>query len=82
MGAAVAAGTAMLAPRIRAASQKHLAIPDPLLGLVEDWVALHLGTRAVGVPMDRVAAMTRQAIKEVQQEAVEAMQPATSLSLN
>jgi hypothetical protein len=80
MGAAVAAGTAVLAPRIRAVSQKHLAIPDPLLGLVEDWVALHLGTRAVDVPMDRLAAMTRQAIVEVQQEAVAAIQPATSLS--
>lgn len=79
MGAAVAAGAAVLAPTVRAASQKLLAMPDPLLGLVEDWVALRLGTQAVGVPMDRLAALARQAIEEVQQEAVEAMQPASGL---
>jgi len=79
MGAAVAAGTAVLAPTLRAASQELLAIPDPLLGLVEDWVALRLGARAADVPMDRLAAMARQALEEVQQEAVGAMQSARGL---
>lgn len=46
---------------------------------LKDGVALRLGTRAAGVPMNRLAAMTRQAIEAVQQEAVEALQPASGL---
>ena len=52
VGAAVAVGAATVAPLIRGALHKILGIPQPILGLAEDYLALRLGGEAVGLTMD------------------------------
>lgn len=73
MGAAVAAGTALLAPTLRGAVQRHLGVPDPLLGLAEDWIAVGLGSRAVGMPTEELAARAGQSIGEARRQAAGAL---------
>src|SRR3954454_13545193 len=45
MGAVVAAGVSTIAPMIRITASKVLGIPDVLLGLGEDYLALQVGTQ-------------------------------------
>lgn len=63
MGAAVAAGVATLAPMIRIATRKILGIPDPLLAVGEDYLALQLGCRAMDMPLDQVREAARESIQ-------------------
>lgn len=65
MGAAVAAGVATLAPMLRISSQKLLGIPDPILGIAEDYFALKLGTEAVGLSMNEVTEIARQSVEDL-----------------
>ena len=65
MAAVVAAGTACVAPMIRIAASKVLRIPDPLLGLAEDYLALHLGTQAMGMTMDQVSHAAQDAVGDI-----------------
>src|SRR5690242_6913666 len=44
MGAAVAAGVSTFAPMIRVAMSRILGVPDPILGLLEDYLAVKLGS--------------------------------------
>src|SRR3954454_13966012 len=54
MGAVLAAGVATLAPMVRISANKVLGIPDAVLGVAEDYLALKLGSEAVGLRMDDV----------------------------
>ncbi len=63
--AAVAAGVAISAPLIRMAGGRILGIPDVLLAVAEDYLALYLGTRALGLSMGQVADEAREAVGEV-----------------
>ena len=54
MGAIMAAGVASVAPMVRITFHKGIGIPDWLLGLAEDYLALKLGTQALGMTMDEV----------------------------
>jgi hypothetical protein len=65
MGAVVAAGVAAVAPMVRIAAHKVLGIPDAMLGLAEDYLALQLGTQAMGMSMDQVTEVAREAVEEV-----------------
>jgi len=65
MGAAVAAGVATLAPMLRISANKVLGIPDPILGLAEDYFALKVGTETVGVPMCELTEVARQSVEEI-----------------
>ncbi len=49
LGAAVAIGVAVMAPKVRRSLGWSLRIPQPVLGLMEDYLALKLGTEAVGM---------------------------------
>ncbi|QDV36686.1 hypothetical protein [Tautonia plasticadhaerens] len=64
-GAAVAAGVACAAPIVRMALSRGLGVPDPLLGLLEDYAAVSMGSRATGLTMDQVADSARTAIGQV-----------------
>jgi hypothetical protein len=52
LGAAVAAGVATVAPLVRGALHTVLRVPDPLLGALEDYLALKYGGEAVGLTME------------------------------
>jgi hypothetical protein len=65
MGAAVAAGTAALAPRIRGLLSTVLGVPGPLLGLIEDYIALKVGGDALGMSMDDLKKIGEESVEEV-----------------
>ena len=63
--AVVAAGVTVTLPLIRIALSKGLRVPDYLLGLAEDYVALQLGSRAVGMSMEQVGQVARESLEGV-----------------
>jgi hypothetical protein len=65
MGAAVAAGVAVLAPRLRGLFRTVLGIPGPVLGLVEDYIALKVGGEALGLTMDDLKKIGEESVEEV-----------------
>ena len=64
MGAAVAAGVAVLAPKIRGALQL-IGLPGVLLGLAEDYLALRVGGEALGLTMDDLKAIGAETIDDL-----------------
>jgi len=52
MGAAVAAGVAIAAPIVRKALGTVLGMPDAVLGVAEDYLALKVGGEAAGLTMN------------------------------
>ena len=75
--AVVAAGVTVTLPLIRIALQNGLRIPNYLVGLAEDYVALQLGTRAVGMSMDEVKTVARESIEGVGAQLKPALDDAT-----
>jgi len=63
--AVVAAGVTVTLPMIRIALSKGLGMPDYLLGLAEDYVALQLGSRAVGMSMEQVGQVARESVQGI-----------------
>ena len=76
LGAVVAAGVATVAPMVRIAGSKILGIPDPLLGLAEDYLALRMGNEAMGLTMDDVTEAAKGSIGEVREMVMPALQSA------
>jgi len=74
MGAAVAAGVATFAPMLRITSRKLLGIPDPILGIAEDYLALKLGTEAVGISMGEVSEAAKQSVEDMSERVMPALQ--------
>jgi len=54
-----------VAPILRISLSRGLGIPDRLLGLVEDYLFLKLGTRAIGMEMNQLTDVAREAVEEV-----------------
>ncbi|WP_435016853.1 hypothetical protein TA3x_004434 [Tundrisphaera sp. TA3] len=78
LGAAVAAGVGALAPRIRGLLGLVLRVPSPMIGLAEDYLALKVGSEAVGLTMDDLKRIGEESIEDVQglvEKAGEAIQP-------
>ena len=65
MGAAVAAGVAALAPRIRGILSTVLGVPSPVLGLVEDYIALKVGGDALGLSMEDLKQIGTESFEDV-----------------
>jgi hypothetical protein len=61
----VAAGVAALAPRIRGLLATVLGVPGPLVGLVEDYVALKIGGDALGLSMEDFKRIGEESVEEV-----------------
>lgn len=76
MGAVVAAGVAAVAPMVRITGSKVLGIPDPLLGLAEDYLALRLGSQALDVPMSQVTEAARDSLECVRDQVMPALHAA------
>jgi len=81
MGAAVAAGVATIAPLLRRSASKVLGIPDPILGIAEDYFALKMGTEAVGIPMCEVTEVARQSVDDFKEMVMPALQSAGAGSM-
>ncbi len=62
MGAAVAAGVAIAAPMVRRILRTVLRVPDALLGVGEDFLALKVGAQAAGLSMDDLKAIATEAM--------------------
>jgi len=78
MGAAVASGVAALAPRIRGVLGTVLGVPGPLLGLVEDYIALKVGGEALGLSMEDLKQIGEESVEEVKGYVMSMTSPASS----
>ena len=52
---------------VRIAASRVLDVPDPVLGLLEDYLALKLGTQAVGLSMDEVTQVARHSVADLKE---------------
>ncbi len=68
LGAAVAAGVASFAPLVRGTASTLLGVPDSLVGVMEDYLALKLGGQAAGLSMEQIRQMSREAVAGFQEE--------------
>ena len=78
LGAAVAAGVGALAPRVRGLLSLVLGIPSPVVGLAEDYLALKIGSEAVGLTMDDLKRIGEESFEDMQglvEKATEAVKP-------
>lgn len=64
-GAAVAAGVATFAPMIRGSLATILYVPDAMVGLAEDALAIYFGAQAAGVSLDALGESAREAVEGV-----------------
>ena len=74
LGAVVAAGVSSVVPVVRVLASRVLGIPDALLGVAEDYLALKIGTQAVGISMEQVGDAARNAVSEVRELAKPTLQ--------
>jgi hypothetical protein len=65
MGAAVASGVAALAPRIRGILSTVLGVPSPVIGLLEDYIALKVGGETLGMSLEDLKKIGEESIEEV-----------------
>jgi hypothetical protein len=68
-GGMVAAGTAVAAPVLRMTINKILGIPDAVLGLGEDYLALSCGTQVLDIPMDEITGAAREMFDDIRERA-------------
>ena len=66
-GAAIAIGTATVAPMLRGILRRVLRIPDPVLGMAEDYLILKTGSEAVGVTLDELKSIAIDSVTEMAQ---------------
>jgi hypothetical protein len=74
LGAAVAMGVAVAAPKIRKTLRLTTGVSDTALGLLEDYLALRLGTEAVGIPMDEVTEAARESVEDLRERITPVLQ--------
>jgi uncharacterized membrane protein len=65
LGAAVAMGVAVAAPKIRAALRLSTGLSDTALGLIEDYLALRLGSQTVGLSMEDLSEIARESVEDL-----------------
>jgi hypothetical protein len=67
LGAAVAMGVGVAAPKLRRSLGWMTGMPQLFLGLIEDYCALRVGTEALDLSMDQVTGYAREAVGEVRE---------------
>jgi len=67
LGAAVAMGVAVAAPKIRKTLTMTTGVSDPVLGMIEDYLALRLGSEAVGLSMDELSQIARDSVEDLKE---------------
>ncbi len=63
--AAVAMGVAVAAPKIRKTLAVTTGVSDPVLGVIEDYLALRLGGEAVGLSLEELTQVGQEAIEDL-----------------
>ncbi len=61
--AVVAAGVTVTLPILRIALHKGLGIPEFILGFAEDYLALRVGSQAVGMSMEQIGQVARESVE-------------------
>jgi uncharacterized membrane protein len=69
LGAAVAMGVAVAAPKIRRTLGWTTGIPQPILGLIEDYLALKLGTETLGLSLNDVTEAAKESVDDLRDRA-------------
>jgi hypothetical protein len=59
---------------VRITGSRVLGIPDPVLGVAEDYLALRLGTQAMDLSMDQVAETAKETVSELGERVKPALQ--------
>ena len=67
LGAAVAMGVAVAAPKVRKTLTATTGVSDTVLGIIEDYLALRLGSDAVGLTMEELAEIGRTSVEDLKQ---------------
>jgi uncharacterized membrane protein len=67
LGAAVAMGVAVAAPKIRKTLTVTTGVSDAVLGMIEDYLALRLGSEAVGLSMDELTQVARDSVEDLRE---------------
>lgn len=67
LGAAVAMGVAVAAPKIRKTLEATTGVSDVVLGLVEDYLALRLGSEAVGLSMEDLSQVASESVEDLRE---------------
>jgi len=65
LGAAVAMGVAVAAPKIRKTLSVTTGVSDTVLGMIEDYLALRLGSEAVGISMEELPQIARDSVEDL-----------------
>lgn len=68
-GGMVAAGVAVAAPVARMTIHKVMGVPDSVLGLAEDYLALSYASDVMDVPMDQLTDAAREMVDDVRRRA-------------
>jgi len=74
LGAAVAMGVAVAAPKIRRTLTMTPGVSDSVLGLLEDYLAIRLGTDAVGISMDELSQVARDSVEDLREKIMPVVQ--------
>src|SRR4051812_17827411 len=74
LGAAVAMGVAVAAPKIRKTLTMTTGVSDTFLGLLEDYLALRLGTDTVGISMDELSQIARDSVEDLRERVMPVVQ--------
>jgi uncharacterized membrane protein len=67
LGAAVAMGVAVAAPKVRKTLSATTGVSDTVLGLIEDYLALRLGSDAAGISMEELAQLGRTSVEDLKE---------------
>ena len=67
LGAAVAMGVAVAAPKVRKTVGWSTGMPQLVLGLIEDYLALRVGTEALGMSMDEVYGVAKESMGDLRE---------------
>ncbi len=68
-GGLVAASVAVAAPVARMTIHKLIGVPDSILGLAEDYLALSYASDVMEVPMDQLTSAAREVVDDVRRRA-------------
>jgi hypothetical protein len=67
-------GVAVSAPKIRKTLRVTTGVSDTFLGLLEDYLALRLGSDAVGISMDELTQLARESVEDLTERVTPVLQ--------
>lgn len=74
LSAVVAMGVAVAAPKVRRTLTVTTGVSDTVLGLLEDYLAMRLGSDAIGLSMDQITQVARESVEDLKDRIAPALQ--------